>query len=499
MKKVSSGVIPVIPISRKALKPLHRQLYDGLRDAIMRSALLPGQRIPSSRGLASELGISRIVAVNAYAQLQAEGYLESRVGSGTVVCRSLPDQMTLSKVPRRAGEATRTGPRRIAKRARQLDPVMLSHASFARTGQPHRGAFVVGQVACDEFPFQTWNALIVRHGRTASATALDYGDVMGSQVLREAIASYLRTARGARCEADQVMIVSGSQQALELAARVLLDPGDRVWMEEPGYRVARSVFRFHGCPIVAVPVDQEGLNVEAGMQRGGARAVLVTPSHQFPTGVTMSVSRRLQLLDWAESSRAWIIEDDYDSEYRYDCMPIGCLQGLDVTSRVIYVGTFSKVLFPSLRLGYLVLPPDLIERFVSARLTMDIAPPGFLQGVLADFIHEGHFSRHLRRMRLLYGERRSALIESIRKGFGTDAEITGDGAGLHVSLTLPRIDDRRIATLASEQGLWLAPLSYSYIGRTQHQGFILGFGTTRSEEMPNAIRKLRSIVDSAEA
>jgi len=269
-------------------------------------------------------------------------------------------------------------------------------------------------------------------------------------------------------------------------------------MEEPGYRFARNIFRVHGCRIVPVRVDREGLDVHHGIKRyRAARAALVTPSHQYPTGVTMSASRRFQLLEWAERSGAWIIEDDYDSEYRFDSMPVGCLQGLDQAARVIYVGTFSKVLFPSLRLGYLVIPPDLMERFIAVRLAMDIAPPAFQQAVLADFIREGHFSRHLRRMRLLYAQRRSALVESIRNEFGDEAEITGEQAGMHLSLTLRGISDRHLAELAGQQNLWLAPLSYSYIEKNRRQGFILGFGSTSAEEIPAAVRKLRTLVDSA--
>ncbi len=491
---------PVIPIDRKGPKPLHRQLYDGLRSSIMDRTLKAGQRLPSTRSLALELGISRIVVVNAYGQLQAEGYLESRTGSGTVVCRSLPDESAPINDTRASTSGARTRSRQLAKRAHRFDPLELSRASVGRHRQSSSGAFVVGQVAFDEFPFHAWNSLLVRHARHTSPKSLRYGDPMGSEELREEIATYLRTARAARCEADQIMIVSGSQQALEIAARVLLDPGDRVWMEDPGYRFARSIFSFHGCPIVPVPVDAEGVIVEIGMQKcRGARAALVTPSHQFPTGVTLSVSRRLQLLQWAESAGAWIIEDDYDSEYRYDYMPIGCLQGLDTTARVIYIGTFSKVLFPSLRLGYLVIPSDLVERFVAARHALDITPPGFLQGVLADFIREGHFSRHLRRMRLLYSERRTALVESIRREFGERADITGDQAGLHLSLTLPQIDDCRIAGLAAQERLWIAPLSYSYLEKMKRQGFILGFGSTEPEEIRRAIAKLRKIVDSSRA
>ena len=289
------------------------------------------------------------------------------------------------------------------------------------------------------------------------------------------------------------MIVSGSQQALELSARVLLDPGIPVWMEEPGYSLARDAFRLTGCRLVPVPVDDEGLDVAAGIKRcRRARAAFVTPSHQFPLGVTMSASRRFQLLDWAQNTGAWVIEDDYDSEFRYESLPIASLQGLDANARVIYIGSFSKVLFPSLRLGYIVIPADLVERFLAIRRATDLGPPGFYQEVLADFIGEGHFARHIRRMRVLYRERRSALAESIGRELGPRVEVLGGEAGMHLTVTLP--DGRRdleIAKRAAQQNLWIWPLSTSYMGKVARPGFILGFGSTAVAEIPRAVRKLR--------
>jgi GntR family transcriptional regulator/MocR family aminotransferase len=492
MKKVSSAILPIIVIDRKAPMPLHRQVYEGYRAAIVGGTLRAGQRVPSTRILASELGISRIPVLNGYAQLLAEGYFQSRVGAGTTVSSSLPDQTVLTKPCGIRSLTAHKGRRPLAKRISVLD---------SGKNLPWRrglGPFSVGQVAFDQFPFQVWNSLVTRHCRNPSAQSLDYGDPMGSKDLREAIATYLRIARGVRCEAEQIMIVSGSQQALEISARALLDVSNRVWMEEPGYRFARSVFALNGCRVVPVPVDDEGLNVAAGMKRcRNARAALVTPSHQYPLGVTMSAARRLQLLDWAEGSGSWILEDDYDSEYQYESMPIASLQGLDRNSRVVYIGTFSKVLFPSLRLGYLVLPLDLVEHFLAVRLAMDIGPPSFYQPVLADFIREGHFSRHIRRMRLIYGERRSTLIENIRKELSVDADVTGGQAGMHLSVCLNGICDRDVAERAARHQLWLVPLSSSYADKASRQGFILGFGSTAVEDIPSAVRKLRAALGSA--
>jgi GntR family transcriptional regulator/MocR family aminotransferase len=352
-------------------------------------------------------------------------------------------------------------------------------------------------VAFDQFPLQVWSKLVARHCRNMDAKSFHYGDPMGSKTLRETIASYLRTARSLHCEAEQVMIVSGSQQALEISARVLLDPGSSVWIEEPGYRLARETFALTGCRLVPVPVDKEGLDVAAGIKRcRRARAAFVTPSHQFPLGVTMSASRRFQLLDWVQNEGSWILEDDYDSECRYESSPIASLQGLDANDRVIYIGTFSKVLFPSLRLGYVVIPFDLIDRFLTIRRAIDIGPPSFCQEVLADFIGEGHFARHIRRMRVLYRARRSALVDSIREELGSLVEVPGDEAGMHLTVMLPnKSHDLEIAEKAARQNLWIWPLSRSYEGEPTRAGFILGFGSTALAEIPRAVRKLRNLLD----
>src|SRR5580658_619826 len=490
MKRVASGILPMIAVDRKAPKALHRQIYDAYRIAIIDGNLRPGQRIPSTRVLASELDVSRFPVLNAYAQLLAEGYFESRIGAGTVVSSSLPEQLTSSEPTGARFAATRSGPRPVARRALFLPPV--GRVPWLQG----RGAFGVGQVAFDQFPLRVWSNLVTRRCRNADAKSFHYGDLIGFKALRETIASHLRTARSLHCDAEQVMIVSGSQQALEISARVLLDPGSSAWVEDPGYRLARDAFALTGCHLVPVPVDEEGLDVAAGIKRcRKARAAFVTPSHQFPLGVTMSASRRFQLLDWAQNAGSWIIEDDYDSEYRYESMPFASLQGLDANARVIYIGTFSKVLFPALRLGYLVIPSDLVDRFLTIRRAMDLGPPTFYQEVLADFIGEGHFARHIRRMRGLYRERRSALVDSIREELGSMVEVLGDEAGMHLAITLPKgVRDVEIAEQAAHQNLWMWPLSRSYLCEAPRPGLILGFGSTAVAEIPRAIRKLRNLL-----
>jgi GntR family transcriptional regulator/MocR family aminotransferase len=358
------------------------------------------------------------------------------------------------------------------------------------------GAFNLSQPAYDYFPFRVWTSLVVRHSRNPRARALHYGGPLGSEELREAICTYLRTARAVRCEPSQVMIVSGSQQALELTARVLLDAGDPAWVEEPGYWLTRQVLRAAGCRSIPVPVDHDGLNVAAGIRQcRSAKAIYITPSHQFPLGATMSAGRRLQLLDWAERTGAWIVEDDYDSEYRYGSMPIASLQGLDPNARVIYIGTFSKTLFPALRVGYLVIPPDLVDRFAGIRNAMDLGPAHLYQAVLTDFLNEGHYARHIRRMRLLYEERRSALVEGLGEHFESRLEILGAEAGMHLAVALSgRVRDTEIAERAAHEKLWLVPLSSTYLEKPARQGFILGFAGTTVAEMPRAVRHLQQLL-----
>jgi len=493
MKKAASGIAPIISLDRDGSKPIHRQIYDSYRAAIVGGSLRPGQRIPSTRVLASEIGVSRFPVLNAYAQLLAEGYFESRVGAGTVVSGAIPDQLTSSQL---TSSPVNGGAPRVIRNRAASGGAATPAVGDASPWMSVWGAFRVGQVAFDQFPMQVWSNLIARRCKRMTPQAAHYGLHMGSPMLREAIANYLRIARSARCEADQVMIVNGSQHALELAARALFEPGSHIWMEDPGYRLAREAFTLNQWQLVPVPVDREGLEVVAGIRKcRGARAAFVSPSHQFPLGVTMSASRRLQLLDWAHHSGAWIIEDDYDAEYRYESLPIASLQGLDNNSRVIYVGTFSKVMFPSLRLGYLVIPRELVGRFLRIRRIMDLGPPTFFQEVLADFIEEGHFARHLRRMRVLYGEIRKVLVERLIRDMDDMIEVAGDEAGMHLTVMLKnRLNDREIAERAAQQKISVFPLSPSYLGGKPRQGFILGFGGTTAQEIPGAVRRLRGVM-----
>jgi GntR family transcriptional regulator / MocR family aminotransferase len=491
MTKKPHAAVPMIAVHRHSEKPLHRQIYDAFRAMILDRRLQPGQQIPSTRALASELGISRIPVLGAYAQLLAEGYIESRSGAGTFVTSSLSEQFLGARPTVAAGVANDPASDAISRVSRLL-PVQ---------GTPWflgSGAFSVGQIAYDHFPFRVWSDLVTYHARRVRASSMNYSDPMGSLEFREVIAGYLRTARAVHCEASQIMVVNGSQHALDLSARVLLDPESPVWIEEPGYVFLRHALTLSGCRLIPVPVDSEGLDVAAGVKLcRNARVAYVTPSHQYPLGATMSAARRLQLLEWAHSVSAWIVEDDYDSEYRYESMPVASMQGLDRGSRVIYIGTFSKVLFPSLRLGYMVIPPALVDRFLTVRQTNDLCPSHLYQAALADFISAGHFTRHIRKTRQLYAERRNALAHALRKEFGSEIErsemeILGAEAGMHLVVTLPPgLSDQKISARAAQEGLWLWPLSAAYAGTNVRQGFILGFGGTKADEMLHQVRRLR--------
>jgi len=495
MSLMATLISPIIAVDRSAGTPLHQQVYDGYREAILRGDLQPGQKIPSSRELASEISVSRFPVLHAYAQLLAEGYFESQAGSGTFISATLPEQMMSSD--RRGGsrKAALSGRRTVSSRT-ALFPRFVAE-EHARGW----GAFGIHQPAFDQFPFQIWSALVARQSRNPHASAIHNINPLGSERFRDEICAYLRTSRAVKCDPAQIMIVSGSQQALDITARVLLEPGDAVLVEEPGYGLERALLRASGCRLKLVPVDHEGMDVAQGIKLyRGAKAAFVTPSHQYPLGSTMSATRRLLLLNWAQSSGAWIIEDDYDSEYRFDTKPIASLQGLDVNSRVIYIGTFSKILFPSLRIGYIVIPRDLVDHFVAVRFSMDIFPPYLFQEVLADFMSLGHFGRHIRKMRQVYSARRSVLIACLQTEFGDQLPVHGAAAGMHLTVTLPHgLDDREIAARAVSDRLWLLPLSPTYAGKKARNGFVLGFGSTANEQIPSAVKRMRAIISSQQA
>jgi GntR family transcriptional regulator / MocR family aminotransferase len=490
-KRSTGAIITGIGLARDGPIPLHRQLYEELREAILTRRLAPGMRLPSTRTLASELGISRYTAVDAFRQLCAEGYLEGKVGAGTCVARTLPDDLLRPAPP--ATSAWRPLRERRPRSQRSDVQMALGRPLLCtRRGQPrHSQPFQVGVPALDAFPGDHWGRLVARYARAMPVSMRGYQDPAGYAPLRRAIASYLAAARGVHCTAEQVIVVSGSQQGIALTAQVLLNPGEAVWMEDPGYLGAKGALLGAGARLIPVPIDAEGLEVEAGNARcPGARLAFVTPSHQCPLGVTMSLRRRLAVLEWAREAGAWIIEDDYDSEYRYVGRPLAALQGLDTAGRVIYSGTFSKVLFPALRLGYLVVPRDLLEAFTAARLFADMHPPPLEQAVLAEFMTEGHFARHIRRMRLLYAERQAALVETARS-LSDWLDVRPSEAGMHLLGWLPGgSDDQAIAQLVARHLVITHPLSHYYIEPSEQRALLLGYASVPIPAIREGVRRL---------
>ncbi len=484
MKSLRFDLLP-IQLDRNRGIPLYRQLYDWFRAAIIKGQLTPSQRIPSTRSLAAELAISRVSVLAAFEQLFAEGYLETIVGSGTFVTRSIPDKTwTLSPIQR---QPIRVGGHRMVSRFAKAFLDMRERSQWE-----NRGPFRVSQPALDRFPSEIWAKLVTRHAKAETTTSMEYSDPAGYLPLRESIVEYLGTVRGVRCEASQVVMTTGSQQALQIAGRVLLDPGDRVWMEEPGYIGARQALSTTGATFVSIPVDDEGLDVAQGIRRSPtARVAYVTPSHQYPLGMKLSATRRMLLLDWATSNGSWIIEDDYDSEYRFESRPLASLQGLDTDARVIYVGTFSKVLFPALRIGYVIVPKDLIAAFIEVRHATDIFSSTLYQRVLTDFINEGHFGRHVRKMRMLYMERRNVLASALSKNFGNSLKMMVADGGMHVVVLLPEgSDDCALAKKAAKNGIPVLPLSTCYFGTPPKCGFVLGYAGSSVANIRAGVRRL---------
>jgi GntR family transcriptional regulator / MocR family aminotransferase len=487
MKRVPTSFFPPVSLDASKKTAMYRQLYHWFRDAIVSGQLSPGQRVPSTRALAAELKISRLPVLSAFEQLHAEGYLESRVGSGTMVSQSVPDDATKPTTSPRKVPAHQKSPRKISRLAAAALSVQprqwLTSLIPFRTSLP----------ALDHFPIGIWSKLVARHSSFPPQELMAYGDPMGYLPFREAIAEYLGAARAVRCSPAQVMVVTGSQQGLQICAKTLFNPGDPIWMEEPGYPGAHQAFTTAGVRLAPIPGDDQGLSVKEGLRRCRlAKGAYLTPSHQYPSGTTMSAARRLEILQWAARTRGWIIEDDYDSEFRFDSRPIGALQGLDADSTVIYVGTFSKVLFPALRLGYLVLPAALVPAFSAVREAADLFSSTLYQAVLTDFIKEGHFARHLRRMRILYMERRGVLVDAIQAQFGNTLEVIGAEAGMHlVALLPPGVDDREVAQRAAESGLSVLPLSMCYLKKPPRGGLILGYGGANATQIEEGIRKLK--------
>lgn len=461
-----------------------RWLNEVLRAEILEGRLCPGARLPATRDLARQYGLARGTIVNAFERLKSEGYVDGNVGSGTYVSKVLPDE--LLQIPR---DDAPEPPASRKRRRRISDYAGRVHLFPNLEVRPSR-AFRANMPALDLFPTTLWAQVAARRLRRVSTNLLLGCGPMGYPPLRQAVASYLTTSRGVKCVPDQVAIISGVQEALDLAVRLFLNPGDRVCMENPGYPGAAIAFKAVGAKVSAIRLDDQGMQVQDASMRG-ARLVYVTPGHQFPVGVTMSLARRLQLLEWARKSGALILEDDYDSEYRYAGRPVPALQGLDRHGLVLFTGSFSKVLFPSLRLGYLVVPADLVD-YVSATLSVTSRHAPLLeQAVLCDFIAEGHFGRHLRRMRKVYAERLSVLLECAGQSLAGLLEISGVEAGLQtVGWLSGGIDSELAAAAAAKRDVEVTPLSRYSHGRMKCEGLQLGFAAMDAKEIRRGVREL---------
>lgn len=471
----------------EAAAPLVTQIYRALRSGILEGRINGDERLPSSRVLANELDVSRTTAEEAYSKLVSEGYVVRRAGAGTYVAKLDVVQRRTTKKRAHCPPA----PRPLSSRASALH----GHVCFPDANTPR--AFLAGTPDVREFPIQTWRGLITRSLRHATPATLGAGDPAGFMPLREAIASYLNGARGVNCSADKVLIFNSSQQAIDLCARLLLDEGDDVWMEEPGYPGARAAFEMSGCRIVPVAVDAQGLRVDAGIASAPhAKAAYVTPSHQFPMGVALSLERRLALLNWAKTSGAWIIEDDYDSEFRYERPALASIQGLDDDERVLYVGTFTKVLFPALRLAYVVAPEDLIEPLILARGLTDGHPPLSTQIALADFISSGHFTAHIRRMRAIYAERRDALTAALARELPGILAPGNAEAGLH-TVAFCKEDDTRLSRRLGESGVPAHALSRYFHKAPSANGLFLGYAALRPAEIVSAVKTMSHVMSGA--
>ncbi len=481
------GRFLLVPLDRESAEPLHRQLYCGLREAILNGRVSPGSRLPSTRVLARDLGISRTTVVQAFERLVAEGYVAGRVGSGTRVAAGMA---TSPRPPR-----PRVPPQPV--RTRRLETI-TGLPSFWPRGVEVPPFFRPATPALDLFPQRVWQRLVARERQRRTA-ALDVQDPAGYRPLRAAVADYLRRSRGVRCDLDQVCIVSGTQHALDLAARVLLDPGDSVWLETPGYSGARGVFATADARITPVPVDEKGMDVDRGLALDGSpRLVYLTPACQFPTGVPLAPARRQALLRLAQAGGNWVLEDDYGGDHQYEAPRLPALQGEDRSGRILHAGSFSTSLFPALRLGWLVLPPDLVDSFAAVRQFADSHPPFTNQGAATDFLNQGHFERHLRRMNSVYRERRDTLIAALGRHFGPRLQPGCHRAGLECIAWLPEGDsDVELSRLAAAAGILAIPVSFFSLTPPRRRGLLLGYGSRTPREIDQDVGRLAQAIQPA--
>lgn len=490
---------PFITLNEESEVPLYRQIYETIRRLILTGEIFPGKQLPASRLLAEQLGVSRTTVVNTYDQLLAEGYLESKLGAGTFVAAHLPEEFLSTPKVERQKNQTETLKRNL-KLSRYGKNIFEESQTILRNSRTTPAmAFQHGLAAVDEFPFDVWTKLANKVYRTLPRNDFGYGEPAGLYQLRVSVAAYLKSARAVNCSPEQIIITTGAQHAFDLIGRVLLEPGAEVLIENPCYTGAKQTFQSFEAKLVPVPVDKHGFNLSVTLKNNRkARLACVTPSHQFPLGVTMSLSRRLQLLEWAQKAESWIVEDDYDSEFRYEGRPLASLQGLDRNGRVLYIGTFSKTIFPALRLGCLVVPQDLVEIFTAVRALNGSHSPLIDQATLAEFINEGHFARHIRRMRRLYEERQEILISEAKKHLAGALEIKKSVAGMHVIGWLNEgVKDTLVAEKAALLGVKTSAVSSYSLTKWQHRGgLVIGYTSINEKQIKKGIRLLARALEN---
>ncbi|MDX8527067.1 PLP-dependent aminotransferase family protein [Mesorhizobium sp. MSK_1335] len=474
--------LDMLAVNRASPEHLSRQLYHGLVAIIRNRTLAPGSELPSTRALAAELGLGRNTIVTAYDQLATEGYLANRQGARPVIV-DLPDgpRETLTQAPP------------VPLRAPSLRGQQLLRQPYHH-GRPGHVAFHPGMPDAQSFPFGVWGRLVARRASHGGETLFGTYDVTGHPALKEAIAGYLYSARGVRCRPEQIVVTTGAQAAFDLLARLLLDPGDTVWMEEPGYYGAKAAFTVAGAKILPIPVDQErGWRLDT--PSFSPRLIYVTPACQHPLGITMRMEERLRLLDIAETGNSWVIEDDFDGEYRFQGRPVPAIQSMDRSGRVIYVGTFAKLLFPALRLGFMVLPPELAGPIVNALSTTGQFAPLLLQAALADFITEGHMSRHLKRMRRIYAQRRQLFREIVTERLRDEITLSPAEAGIQVVGYLREgIDDIEVSQAAARRAINVSPLSKYFQNTAPTQGLVLGYAACDAAQMRDGVERLAAAI-----
>lgn len=488
---VSAFTLIDVKIDRKSKQPIYKQVYESIRLAILKGNIRAGEQLPATRQLSDELKISRNIISLAYEQLILEGYVVGKVGAGTFVSSTIPDDFI------KTSGATESIP---------LVPLVKSTApsEFNRTEVLPRNTvreeivpFQNAVPGLDIFPFKSWNKIAAREYKAIRNLHLGYDDAMGYLPLRENIASYLRSSRGVRCEAGQVLIVNGAQQALSLCSHALLGTGDRVMVEDPGYIGARAAFRNYGAKIIPVPVEADGLDVTfLRKQKENAKLIYLTPGHQYPLGGTLALDKRIELLNWAANRNTWIIEDDYDSELRYFGRPLAAMQGLDQSGKVIYVGTFSKVLFPGLRVAYMVLPTlAMSEHFKSIKAVFDRQLPIMEQVITNTFMHEGHFVRHLRKMRIEYLERQKVMIRAIEKELSGKLHVEEQPAGMHLIGWLPKkSSDQEISNALARKGIIANPLSEYTLKFRRDPGLLLGYTAFNKFKIRHYVQKMGMVI-----